>query len=152
MILNFKEFLENFGAGSLLTSDQTGSEANDTLSLQGHPVFLPSLDMVANDGIGIPQITKVGMVKNFSYNTNPIKVELDCGTIIYLTKSQYDRCPGDKPFIPKYTQIHVTFQRNPKDLTLDTSLISKFNSKFLGPSFMRDQYKIQSTPGPFTAF
>ena len=62
--LKFKEFIESFGAGSLLTSDQTGSEGNDTMSLQGHSVFLPSLDMVANNGIGIPQTDKIGILKS----------------------------------------------------------------------------------------
>lgn len=152
MILKFKEFFENFGAGSILTSDQTGSEGNDTLSLQGHSVFMPSLDMVANNGMGIPQITKAGIVKRFNFNTNPIVVELDCGTKIFLTKDQYDRCPGDKPFVPNNTRIEVTFQRNSSDLTMNTSQISRFISKFIGADYLKDQYKIKSTPGPFTAF
>jgi len=150
--LKFKEFIESFGAGSLLTSDQTGSEGNDTMSLQGHPVFLPSLDMVANNGIGIPQTDKIGILKSMSYKTNPIVVELDCGTKIFLSKDQYDRCPGDKPFVPKYTKIYVTFQRHPSDLTMSTSQISKFKSEFIGPDYLRNQYKIKTTPGPFTAF
>ena len=63
--MKFKEFMEFVGAGSLLTSDQTGSEGDETKSLSGHSVFLPSLDMMANNGMNIPKISKKGKVKHF---------------------------------------------------------------------------------------
>jgi hypothetical protein len=143
-ILEFKLFLESFGAGSILTSDQTGSEANDTLSLQGHPVFLPSLDLAMNNGAGIPQTHKNGIVKFFNYNNDPISIELYDKTKIFLTKAQYDRIPGDKPIVPNYTKIFIVFQRNPKDLSLSTSKIEKCTCKFTGPDWMRKQFKIKN--------
>jgi hypothetical protein len=147
-LLNFKEF---FGAGSLVTSDQSGSEGNDTLNLSGHPVFLPSLDMSIHNPRGIPQVKKCRFVKHFDYKNNPIKIELDDGTSLFFTKDQYDRIPGDKPCIPNLTKADVQFQRNPNDLSLDTSKISNIKFIFVGKPWQKVHYKIKNHPSAFTA-
>jgi hypothetical protein len=150
-LLNFKEFFESYGAGSLLSSDQTGSEGNDTKSLSGHPVFLPSLDMSINNPIGIPQVKKLKIVKYFNYKVNPIKIELDDGTSMFFTRDQYERIPGDKPCIPNLTKVDVQFQRSPEDFSLNTSKISGIKFVFIGKPWQRNHYKIKTHPSPFTA-
>jgi hypothetical protein len=152
--IKFKEFMEFVGAGSLLTSDQTGSEGDETKSLSGHSAFLPSLDMMANNGMNVPQIKKTAKVKYLFFKRNPITVILDDKekTRIYLTRDQYERISGDKPFIPNLTEIEITFDRNPKDKTLNTSRVSSCKSRFTGDDALKNQYKIKNTPGPGVAF
>lgn len=141
--LSFKKFLESLGPGSMLPTSWTGSEGDPTASLSGHPVFLPGTDFVAgNDGIGIPEITKQGKVKVFIFKKNPITIELEDGTKLFLTYDQYKRMQGDLPIIPKHTVLTVTFQRTPSDVTLNTSQISKCRAKFIGPDYLRKHYKI----------
>lgn len=152
--MKFKEFMEFVGAGSLLTSDQTGSEGDETKSLSGHSAFLPSLDMMANNGFDIPKIKKIGKVKHFFYRNNPITVVLDDSdnTTIYLSRDQYERIPGQKPFVPNLTELEIVFDRHPEDKSLNTSRIASCKSKFLGDEGMKKQYKIKDVPGPFVAF
>jgi hypothetical protein len=152
--LKFKEFMEFVGAGALMTSDQTGSEGDETKSLSGHSAFLPSLDMMANNGMAIPQIKKIGKVKHFFYKKNPIQIVLSDNpqTVIFLTKDQYDRMPGDKPIIPNLTEIEVVFDRSPEDRSLNTSKISSCKSTFKGDDSLKTQYKIKTHQGPFTAY
>jgi hypothetical protein len=152
--MKFKEFMEFVGAGSLLTSDQTGSEGDETKSLSGHSVFLPSLDMMANNGMNIPKISKKGKVKHFFFRKNPIEVVLDDpdSTTIYLSRDEYERIPGDKPFVPNLTELDVVFDRHPDDKTINTSRIASCKSRFVGDDGMRTQYKIKNMPGPFVAY
>jgi hypothetical protein len=147
--LNFKKFLESFGPGSMLPTNWTGSEADPTATFGGHPVFLPGTDFVAgNNGIGIPEITKKGRVKFFVFKKNPISIQLEDGTKLFLTLDQYKRIQGDLPIIPKHTEITVTFQRIPSDRTLNTSQVSKCVSKFIGPEYLRKHYRIGYTYKP----
>jgi hypothetical protein len=148
ILLNFKEF---FGAGSLLTSDQTGSEGNDTLGLSGHPVFLPSLDMSIHNPRGIKQVSKSKIVKHFNYRKTPIEIVLDDGTSLFFSKDDYERAPGDKPCIPGLTRVDVQFQRNPADFSLNTSKISNIKFTFIGKPWERKHYKIKAYALPFTA-
>ncbi len=152
--MKFKQFMEFVGAGSILTSDQTGSEGDETKSLSGHSVFLPSLDMMPNNGFNIPKIKKIGKVKHFFYRQNPITIVLDDpeNTTLYLSRDQYERIPGEKPFVPNLTELEVIFDRHPEDKSINTSRISSCKSRFLGDDGMKAQYKIKNIPGPFVAF
>jgi hypothetical protein len=79
--LNFKKYLESLGAGSYLPTTWTNSEADPTLAMMGHPVFLPGLDFVMNNGEeGVPQTQKKSIVKHFLFKQNP-KVNDDFGSI-----------------------------------------------------------------------
>lgn len=147
--LNFKKFMESLGSGSFLPTNWTGSEADPTLAMMGHPVFLPGLDFVMNNGEeGVPQTEKTGMVKLFLFKQNPIIIELDDGTKLMMTLDQYKRIQGDLPIIPKYTQIKVVFQRNPYDITNNASQIASCQSKFVGPDSLRKHYKVGFTYKP----
>lgn len=143
--LNFKKFMESLGAGSFLPTNWTGSEADPTMTLTGHPVFLPGIDFVMGNGMYIPNVQKQGIVKNFQYKKNPISIELDDGTKIFMTLDQYKRIQGDLPIIPKYTKLTIFFQRNPGDITLNTSQVSSCKSQFVGPAYMRKHHNIGYT-------
>ena len=147
--LNFKKFLESLGPGSMLPTNWTGSEADPTASMGGHPVFLPGIDLVANsDGIGVPEVSKQGRVKHIIFKKNPISIQLEDGTKLFLTYDQYKRIQGDLPIVPKHTEISVTFQRIPFDRTLNTSQISKCSAKFIGPDYLRKHYRVGFTYKP----
>jgi hypothetical protein len=146
--LNFKKFFESLGGGSYLPTSWTGSEADPTMTYTGHPVFLPGLDFVANNGLNLPVVKKQGLVKTFIFKKNPITIELADGTKIFLTFDQYKRIEGDLPIVPKHTNLTIDFQRLPNDNTMNTSQIMKCVSKFTGPDWLRKHYKIGFTYKP----
>jgi hypothetical protein len=84
-------------------------------------------------------------VQDFEYKKNPISIELTDGTKIFMTIEQYKRIQGDLPIIPKYTKLTVIFQRNPSDITLNTSQVSSCKSQFIGPEYMRKHFNIGYT-------
>lgn len=147
--LNFKKFMESIGAGSMLPTNWTGSEADPTLAMMGHPPFLPGLDIAIGNGTdSVPQVKKDGLVKHFGFRQNPVVIELDDGTKLLMTLDQYKRITGDLPIIPKYTKISVIFQRNPYDMSNDASQITSCTSKFVGPDYLRKHYKVGFTYKP----
>lgn len=147
--LNFKKYLESLGAGSYLPTTWTNSEADPTLAMMGHPVFLPGLDFVMNNGEeGVPQTQKKSIVKHFLFKQNPIVIELADGTKLMMTLDQYKRITGDLPIIPNHTEITVVFQRNPQDLTNNASQIASCKSRFVGPEYLRKHFNVGFTYKP----
>lgn len=142
-LTGFKQFVETMGGGSYLPSTWTNSEADPTNATPGHPNFLPSLDIViGSDNVTVPEISTSGIVKFFNYKKDPIKIELDNKTIVLMTFDQYKRITGDLPIIPQYTKLDVTFQRHPKDLSPNTSMITRCHAKFVGPDYLKNTYRI----------
>lgn len=147
--LKFKNYLESLGSGSFLPTTWTNSEADPTMGLAGHPMFLPGLDFVMNNGEeGVPQTTKKAIVKHFLFKQNPITIELVDGTKLLMTLDQYKRITGDLPIIPNYTQVTVVFQRSPQDLSNNASQIASCKAQFIGPDYLRKHYKVGYTYKP----
>ncbi len=145
-MIGFKKFIENMSIfpGAIVTSSDTGSQAVSTFGYSGRPNHLPDLDIAGNDGAyGIPIVSKEGMVKSLSYKTKIIEAEIDDGTKLYFTPSQYRLIRGETPLVPKYTKIKVDFLRSGKDLTLNASNIVRIEASFCGPDHMRPVYKIK---------
>lgn len=125
---SFKEFIikseqntvgyHNDGpSGGFLSTDQTGSEANPSSAMIGHPGHLPGIDQI------LPSVTRTGIVTFIDKRKNPIFIHLSDGTKLYFTIDEFKRIQGTEPERGK-TMV-VSFQRNPADHT-DTG--SKINS------------------------
>jgi len=141
--------MENIGGGSFVSTAWTGSEGDPTMSLTGHPVWLPGIDFaMGDDRLTVPTTTKQGIVKFFDYKKNPIAIELIDGSKLFFSLDQYKRIQGDLPIIPKHTQITVVFQRLPFDKSNNASKIISCTSKFNGPEFLRKHYKVGYTYSP----
>lgn len=121
-MLNFRTFLEqntvgphnNGFGGSFLSSDQTGSEQNPS-NFEGRPLNLPGLDL------GLPTVTKTGIVTFIEKKTNPIKIFLSDGTKLFFSLDEYKRIKGNEPDTGK--TMSVTFQRNVFDKSGEMSQI-----------------------------
>ncbi len=146
MNLNFKEFFyENIGAGSMVSTSWSNSEAPDTMSFLGRPLHLPDIDIaLPPEGTTSHELKKNGMVKHYIYNKDPITVILDDGTTLYFTYDEYKRIKGDLPIIPKLTRFEVIFQRLPTNLSPEPSKILACKSIFTGNSTQRKLHKIQT--------
>lgn len=147
MELKFKQFFyENIGAGSMIATTWSGSEAPDTMGLKGKPLNLPDIDIaLPPEGTISHQIKKNGLVRQFIYNKDPITVILDDGTTLYFTYDEYKRIKGDKPIIPKLTNFEVIFQRLPTDLSPIPSKILACKSTFIGNNGQRKIHNIQTS-------
>jgi hypothetical protein len=121
--MNFKQYIKileqntvgkhnDFATSSFLQSSWTGSESAPDLRLP----FLPSLDLE------IPQVTRSSIVSNIILNKNPIIIELQDGTRLFLSLDEYNRIQN-KPAIGK--NITVVFQRNETDKSENSSKIIK---------------------------
>lgn len=142
----FKKFIESIGGGSFASTSWTGSEADPTASLSGHPTFLPGTDFsIGYTPIEIPHTSTEGLVKHFSYKTNPIIIELETGTKLAMDLKQYNNIEGDLPIVPKFTHLTVHFQRRPEDNRAETSKIVKCISKFIGPEYLKASYNIKNS-------
>ena len=145
MKLEFKKFFESIGGGSFVPSTWTGSGPSDTMSFAGRTNFLPDIDMVLPpDGTITPSIKKIGIVKDFIYNTNPITVVLEDGTTLYFTLPEYKRIHGDLPIVPKLTRMEIEFQRLPTDMTPTPSQISVCKAIFTGDRGQKEYHKIKN--------
>lgn len=101
-------------AGSLLSSDMSGSEQSDTQGIAGHSLWLPSTDLT------VPQVEKEGRIVILTRNENPIYIKLSDGTEGYFTYDEFKRIKG-KPEIGKV--MRIIFQRHPKDVSKQHSKI-----------------------------
>lgn len=109
-------------AGAYLGSDWTGSEQSPTMGYLGHPVHLPSLDLVVNmPSLGLPTVKRSSKIILIQKNKNPISVFLSDGTKIFLTLDEFNRINGKKPEVGK--NITVTFQRHNKNNSEENSKI-----------------------------
>ena len=145
MKLEFKKFFESIGGGSFVPSTWTGSGPADTMSFAGRTNFLPDIDMVLPpDGTITPSIKKIGIVKDFIYNTNPITVVLEDGTTLYFTYSEYKRIHGDLPIVPNLTRMEIEYQRLQTDMTPITYKISACKAIFTGDRGQKELYKIKN--------
>jgi hypothetical protein len=147
-MIGFKKFIENMSIfpGAVVTSSDTGSQAISTHGYTGHPNHLPDLDMAINDGeFGIPTVAKEGMLKRFSDKTKIIEAELEDGTKLFFSPTQYRSIKGDMPLVPKHTKLKVIFQRLGKDFSLNASNIIDIEASFCGPDHLRPAYKIKKS-------
>lgn len=146
MILNFKQFFnESIGAGSMVSTTWSGSEAPDTMGLKGKPLHLPDIDIaLPPEGTVSHQIKKDGIVKHFIYNKDPITLVLSDGTTLYFTYDEYKRIKGDLPIVPKLTRIEVIFQRLPTDLSAIPSKILACKSVFVGNNSQRKIHNVKT--------
>ena len=145
-MIGFKKFIENMSLfpGAMVTSSDTGSQAVSTLGYTGHPNHLPDLDMAINDGIfDIPTIKKEGIVKRLSDKSKIIEAELEDGTKLFFSPTQYRAIKGETPLVPKHTKLTVVFQRHGKDISTDASNIIHIEASFIGPDYLRPVYKIK---------
>jgi hypothetical protein len=147
MILNFKKyFYESIGAGSMLPTTWTGSQASDTMGLTGHPLNLPEIDIaLPPEGTVTPELKKSGIVKDFIFNKDPITVILDDGTVLYFTYDEYKRIQGDLPLVPKLTRLEISFQTLPTSLYSTPSKINFCKAIFTGSNGHRKLHKIQNS-------
>lgn len=111
MSLNFKTFLRvveyvNVGGAVILPSSWTGTEAPDTMSFEGRPLHLPSLDLA------LPAVTRSGRISVVVKDKNPIYVQLHDGTKLFFTHDEFRRIKG-WPEVGR--TMTVVFQRNPDD-------------------------------------
>lgn len=122
-MLYFRKFWEentvgkhnDFAGGAYLTSDFTGSEASQTMGLEGRPPQYPSYDL------GLPNVTKTGIIKFIDKNKNPIFIFLSDGTKLYLSLDEFNRVKS-KPEVGK--TIVAVFQRAENDVSDNTSQIA----------------------------
>ena len=120
--LNFKEFFEqntvgkhnDYAAGAYLNSAQTGHGGWDQ---KANPLNVPNLEL------GLPQVTKTGMVTHVERTKNPIAVFLSDGTRLFFSYDEFRRIKGCEP-TPGRTLI-VTFQRHPNNQSEHSSQIDK---------------------------
>lgn len=141
----FKKFIESIGGGSFLPTSWTGTEADPTATLAGHPVFLPGTDFSINySPLEIPNTKTDGIVKHFEFKNNPIMIELENGTKLAMTLQQYKNISGDLPIIPRFTHLEIHFQRKPDDNRAEVSQIVKCISKFIGPAYLKASYNIRN--------
>lgn len=145
-MIGFKKFIESMSIfpGSMVTSSDTGSQAVSTLGYTGRPNHLPDIDMAINNGIfDIPTVSREGIVKRLSDKTKIIEVELEDGTKLFFSPTQYRTIKGETPLIPKFTKLKVVFQRLGKDFSLSASNIIDIEASFIGPDYLRPMYKIK---------
>ena len=145
-MIGFKKFIESMSIfpGSMVTSSDTGSQAVSTLGYTGRPNHLPDIDMAINNGIfDIPTVSREGIVKRLSDKTKIIEVELEDGTKLFFSPTQYRTIKGETPLIPKFTKRKVVFQRLGKDFSLSASNIIDIEASFVGPEHLRPIYKIK---------
>jgi len=145
-MIGFKKFIESMSIfpGAMVTSSDTGSQAISTLGYTGHPNHLPDIDMAINNGIfDIPTVSREGIVKRLSDKTKIIEVELEDGTKLFFSPTQYRTIKGETPLVPKFTKLKVVFQRLGKDFSLSASNIIDIESSFIGPDYLRPMYKIK---------
>ena len=141
----FKKFIESIGGGSFLPTTWTGTEADPSSSLAGHPTFLPGTDVaISYSPMEIPNTQVDGVVKHFSYRTNPITIELENGTKLAMDVKQYNNILGDLPIVPKFTSLVIHFQRRPDDNKSEVSQIVKCIAKFIGPEYLKASYGIKN--------
>jgi len=145
-MIGFKKFIESMSIfpGAMVTSSDTGSQAISTLGYTGHPNHLPDIDMAINNGMfDIPTVTREGIVKKLSDKTKIIEVELEDGTKLFFSPTQYRTIKGETPLVPKFTKLKVVFQRLGKDFSLSASNIIDIEASFIGPDYLRPMYKIK---------
>lgn len=143
-ILSFKHFLESLGAGSMISTGWSNSDTSATKMFAGHPVELDGLDFkMGPDGPQIPKVVKAGLVVKFLEKENPIKIELQDGTKLFMSLDQYKNTQGQLPIIPNLTRLTVVFQRLPDDKSLNVSKIVKCIAQFVGNSGQAKQHNIR---------
>jgi hypothetical protein len=147
-MIGFKKFIENVNIfpGAMVTSSDTGSQAVSTFGYTGRPNHLPDLDMAINDGdFSIPKVKKEGIIKRLSDKTKTIEAELEDGTKLFFSPTQYRMIRGETPLVPKHTKLKVVFQRLGKDFSSSSSNIVDIEASFIGPDHLRPVYKIKTT-------
>ena len=145
-MIGFKKFIENMSMfpGAMVTSSDTGSQAVSTFGYTGRPNHLPDIDMAINDGIfDIPTVKKEGIVKRLSDKSKIIEAELEDGTKLFFSPTQYRAIKGETPLVPKHSKLKVIFQRLGKDFSLSASNIIDIEASFVGPEHLRPIYKIK---------
>jgi hypothetical protein len=145
-MIGFKKFIENMSMfpGAMVTSSDTGSQAISTFGYTGRPNHLPDIDMAINDGIfDIPTVKKEGIVKRLSDKSKIIEVELEDGTKLFFSPTQYRTIKGETPLVPKHSKLKVVFQRLGKDFSLSASNIIDIEASFIGPDYLRPMHKIK---------
>ena len=145
-MISFKQFMENMSLfpGAMVTSSDTGSQAISTLGYTGRPNHLPDIDMAINDGMfKIPTVSKEGIVKRLNDKGKLIEAELEDGTKLFFSPTQYRAIKGETPLVPKHTKLKVIFQRQGKDFSLSASNIVDIEASFIGPDYLRPMYKIK---------
>jgi hypothetical protein len=154
IMIGFKKFIENKNPfsgfnkpfpGAVQTSSDTGSQAVSTFGYSGRPNHLPDLDLAINDGdFGIPEVVKEKMVTVLNDKKKIIEIELEDGTKLYFSPGQYRSIQGDLPIIPNKTKLKVAFQRHGKDISSDSSNITRIEASYCGPQYLRNAYKIKN--------
>lgn len=143
MIMSFKEFMENIGAGSMVSTGWSNSDTSATKMFAGHPVELDGIDFkMGPDGPMIPKILRKGMVIKFSEKENPMKIELQDGSKIFMLPDEYRKIQGQLPIVPNLTHLTVVYQRLPNDKSMNASKIVKCYAKFMGSSGQFKQHNI----------
>lgn len=102
--------------GAFLSSDVSGSEQSDTQGSAGHPLHLPSTDLV------IPKLERTGRIQQMMLTKNPIMIQLSDGTQAYFSYDEYRRIQGE-PALGK--TMTIIFQRHPGDKSQMASKIDK---------------------------
>ena len=150
VILNFKEFVSytptGIAPGSYVptTWDNSNQELTTAFRHIGWPSELPEDDFVLGvNPLNIPRTTRKGIVTKFVDKKNPMMVELDDGTKMYLSFDQYKRIKGDLPIVPGNSHLTVVFQRIPHDKSLEVSQIEKIICKFIGNSGLAAQHNVR---------
>lgn len=140
----FLNYLEDsspsIGWGSII--NEPSSDTTNSHDPTG-PVSLPDLNLILQPkGTVLPYVRKKYMVKIFKYNENPIYCELDDGTKLFFSRSEYERIKGDMPIIPKLTELEVSFLRLPTDNSPTTSKVAFCKSRFKGDATQRKIHNI----------
>jgi hypothetical protein len=109
--------------GSYIGSDWSGSEQSSTMGYLGHPVHLPSLDLVANipNLLGLPVVKRSSKIILIKKNENPISLHLADGTKIHMTFDEFNRIKGLPPEVGR--NVTVIFQKSKKDKSKELSKI-----------------------------
>lgn len=145
-MIGFKKFIESMSVfpGAMVTSSDTGSQAISTFGYTGRPNHLPDIDMSINNGMfNIPTVSREGIVKRLSDKTKIIEVELEDGTKLFFSPTQYRTIKGETPLVPKHSKLKVIFQRLGKDFSLSASNIIDIEASFVGPEHLKSVYKIK---------
>jgi hypothetical protein len=115
-LFNDKDF-NNQIHGAFVGSDVSGSEQSDTQSYSGHPLHMPSTDLI------IPETIRSGRIEAIEFTKNPIVIRLSDGTTFELPYDRFREIKGAQ--VGK--TMTITLQRHPGDKSNHYSTVKKID-------------------------
>lgn len=130
MLEGFRRFVEDHeGSVYAQFSQNTVGTHNDGATAK----FLPSTWTGSEDlgkfsygvpgvDLEIPNVSRRSKVRSVERNRDPIRVSLMDGTVLYMTRDQFERADSRTKLVPG-REVRITFQRREDDGSPDPSKI-----------------------------